>query len=85
MNWDDDQKIPMPHKTTLQQPILFIGCAKDDVLLPAMSKNMEKSIPSLTRAVVPASHWGLWHTPVETNNEIKKWFEGVVFGGQSKL
>lgn len=85
MNHDEDEKIPMPSKTTVQQPTLFIACEKDNVLLPEMSANMEKSIPKLSRASVPASHWGLWHTPVETNAAIKRWFDGVVFGGKSKL
>lgn len=77
--------IPEPAKTTLKQPILFVACAKDDVLLPEMSAGMEDSIPNLTRATVPASHWALWHTPQETNAAIRNWFEGVVFGGKSKL
>ena len=50
-------------------------------VLPSVSK----SIPDLTSAEVPASHWALWHTPQETNDIIKRWFEGVVLGGKSKL
>ena len=46
---------------------------------------VNKSIPNLTTGEVPASHWALWHTPQETNDIIKGWFEGVVFGGKSKL
>jgi len=50
-----------------------------------MSAGMEKVIPNLTRGEVPSSHWALWHTPQETNEIIKRWFEGVVLGGSSKL
>lgn len=70
---------------TVPQPTLFVACEKDDVLLPSMSAGMEKHIPLLSRATVPASHWALWHTPQETNAAIKAWFEGVVLGGKSKL
>lgn len=84
-NHDDDSTIPEATRLTVPQPTLFVACEKDDVLKPEMSAGMEKSIPHLSRASVPASHWGLWHTPKETNDAIKKWLNGVVLGGKSKL
>lgn len=69
----------------LKQPVLFIQALGDNILIPAMSRGMEDKIPHLTRGEVKASHWALWHTPQETNDIIKSWFEGVVFGGKSKM
>ena len=69
----------------VKQPTLFIQALGDSILKPEMSKNMERAIPQLTRGEVKASHWALWHTPKETNDIIKGWIEGVVFGGKSKL
>lgn len=84
-NHDEDSTIPEATRQIVPQPTLFVACEKDDVLTPAMSSGMEQNIPLLTRASVPASHWALWHTPKETNDAIKRWVEGVVFGGKSKL
>lgn len=50
-----------------------------------MARGMERYIPNLTRGEVKAGHWALWHTPKETNEIIRRWIEGVVFGGKSKL
>lgn len=69
----------------IKQPTLFIQATKDDVLTPDLAKGMEKSIANLSTREVPASHWALWHTPQETNDILKEWFEGVVLGGKSKL
>lgn len=69
----------------MRQPTLFIQALRDNILIPKMSEGMEKHIPKLTRGEVDASHWALWHTPQETNDIIKRWIEGVVFGGKSKL
>lgn len=57
----------------------------DSILTPALSIGMEDRVPNLTRGEVPSSHWALWHTPRETNDIIKSWFEGVVFGGKAKI
>jgi len=65
--------------------VLFIQAANDSILKPEMSVGMEKAIPNLTRGEVKASHWALWHTPVETNELVRNWFEQVVFGGKSKM
>lgn len=50
-----------------------------------LTRGMDKAIPNLSKGRVPAGHWALWQTPGETNAIIKKWVEGVVFGGKSKL
>ncbi|TKA34424.1 hypothetical protein B0A54_15256 [Friedmanniomyces endolithicus] len=85
LNHEDDQQLPDPAKSGVQQPVLFIQALYDNVLKPEMSKGMERSIKHLTRGEVPASHWALWHTPQKTNKLIKDWVEGVVLGGKSKL
>ena len=77
INFNDDQKMPEEQRRTIKQPVLFIQATLDDVLIPAMSKDMETYIPDLTRAEVPSSHWALWHTPVETNEAIRLWFKKV--------
>lgn len=77
--------MPNEQRKGVQQPTLFIQALKDNILTPELAKGMEKAIPNLTKAEVPASHWALWHTPAETNGIIKEWLEGVVLGGKSKL
>jgi soluble epoxide hydrolase / lipid-phosphate phosphatase len=84
-NYEAEQTLPESDKTILRQPVLFIQALGDSILKPEMSKNMEKTIPNLTRGEVPSSHWALWHTPQQTNELIKNWIEGVVLGGKSKL
>ncbi|KAK5110183.1 hypothetical protein LTR62_006179 [Meristemomyces frigidus] len=84
-NFEEEKNMPAAQKNGIQQPVLFIQCTHDSVLRPEMSKNMEKSIPNLTRGEVPSSHWGLWHNADKTNEIIKNWIEGVVLGGKSKL
>ena len=69
----------------IEVPVLFIQGIYDATLPPWMSKSMEKSIPSLTRAEVRSAHFLLWHKPEECNTMIKRWIEEVVFGGLNKL
>ena len=69
----------------IKQPTLFIQCLDDFILKPEMSKGMEKSIPHLTRGEVKAGHWVLWQAPEAVNELLENWFEGVVFGGKSKI
>ncbi|KAI7230267.1 alpha/beta-hydrolase [Hortaea werneckii] len=85
LNWEQDQNIPAATRNHLPQPVLFIQAKYDGILIPKLSQGMEKAIPNLTRAEVPASHWALWHTPELTNETIQKWIEGVVLGGKAKL
>ncbi len=72
-------------KTTIDIPVLFIQATRDGALPPAMSFNMEKNLPHLTRKEVEANHWALWEAPEEVNGIVKEWLEGVVFGPKSTL
>lgn len=85
VNFEDDVHMPAEQKKGVQQPTLFIQALRDNVLTPDLAKGMDKAIPNLTTGEVEATHWALWHTPQETNDIIKRWIEGVVFGGKSKL
>lgn len=88
LNFEEDRTLPESARTgsrQITQPTLFIQALFDPVLLPKMSIGMEDKIPHLTRGECHASHWALWHTPGETNDVIRRWFEGVVLGGKSKL
>ena len=85
VNYESEKAMPAEAKKGVKQPTLFIQALGDTVLKPEMSKGMEEKIPKLTRGEVKASHWALWHTPKETNEIIKGWFEQVVFGGKSKI
>ena len=78
---EDELKLPEENKKVIKQPTLYILATKDMILTKEMSLGMEKAIPNLTRAEVPAGHWALWHTPDETNRILKDWLEGVVLGG----
>ncbi|KAF2719469.1 alpha/beta-hydrolase [Polychaeton citri CBS 116435] len=85
VNFDEEMEMAPERQKGLSQPTLFIQCLHDDILTPSLSVGMEDCIPHLTRAEVAASHWGLWHTAAETNDHIKTWVEGVVFGSKSKI
>ncbi|KAI5361950.1 Putative alpha/beta hydrolase-1, epoxide hydrolase [Septoria linicola] len=85
INYEDDLHLPAETRNLIKQPTLYILATRDSILTKAMSRNMEKAVPNLTRGEVPATHWALWHTPNETNAILKEWLEGVVLGGRSKL
>lgn len=65
--------------------MLFIAANRDTVLLPSMSRGMDRHIARLTTRSVDASHWALWQTPRQTNEHIKEWLEKVMINGQSHL
>lgn len=85
VNFEDEKNLPADQRKGIKQPTLFIQATKDNVLTPDLARGMGKAIPNLSTREVPASHWALWHTPQETNDILREWFEGVVFGGKSKL
>ena len=85
VNYDDDRGLPQDQKQGIQQPTLFIQATNDFVLTKDLAKIMDSTIPKLTRREVPAGHWALWQTAEQTNNHIKEWVEGVVFGGKDNL
>ena len=67
------------------QEVLFVVATKDRALQPHMATKMEERIARLTRRQVTAGHWAQWEKPEEVNRILKEWFDGVVFGGKSKL
>ena len=69
----------------IEQEVLFVLATKDQALKPEMAAKMEEKIAKLTRREVVAGHWALWEKPEEVNAILKEWFDGVVFGGRSKL
>ena len=69
----------------VEQEVLFVLATKDQALKPHMAAKMEERIGRLTRREVTAGHWALWEKPEEVNAILKEWFDGVVFGGKSKL
>ncbi|EEH35520.1 epoxide hydrolase [Paracoccidioides lutzii Pb01] len=69
----------------LDIPVLFILATQDQALRPALSRNMSKYVPNLTTEEVKAGHWAHWQVPGECNEAIRRWMEGVVFTGKSKL
>ena len=69
----------------IEQEVLFVMATKDQALKPHMAAKMEERIDRLTRRQVTAGHWALWEKPEEVNGILKEWFDGVVFGGKSKL
>lgn len=88
INHADELALPLPadaNQPLILIPTLFIAAKRDAVLLPSMSKDMERSIPKLTRREVDADHWALWQAKHDVNAILQEWFEGVVFGGRAKL
>ncbi|KAK5135541.1 hypothetical protein LTR08_005176 [Meristemomyces frigidus] len=85
VNWEEDRALPAENRAGLKQPTLFIQCLNDSILKPEMSEGMEAKIPNLTRGEVGAGHWALWQAPEAVNESLRGWFEGVVFGGRSKI
>jgi len=85
LNFEDEKALPADQRKGVQQPSLYVFAERDGVLSEDLTRGMDKAIPNLSKGRVPAGHWALWQTPGETNAIIKKWVEGVVFGGKSKL
>ena len=69
----------------IEQEVLIVLATKDQALKPQMAAKMEERIDKLTKRQVTAGHWALWEKPEEVNGILKDWFDGVVFGGKSKL
>ena len=61
--------------------MLFIVASKDLALGPALSKDMDKVVPNLTKREVVAGHWALIEAAKQVNEHIREWFDGVVFAG----
>jgi soluble epoxide hydrolase / lipid-phosphate phosphatase len=72
-------------KLPIEQEVLFVLATKDQALKPQMAAKMQERIGNLTTRQVTAGHWALWEKPEEVNGILKEWFDGVVFGGKSKL
>ena len=85
VNFEDERALPAERRGGVEQPVLFIFATGDSILSEDLQRGMDKAIPNMTKVSVPASHWALWHTPVQTNDAIKRWVEGVVFGKASRL
>ncbi|KAK3711236.1 hypothetical protein LTR37_009830 [Vermiconidia calcicola] len=85
LNFEDEKSLPASQRDGIKQPTLFIRATKENILTEDLTRGMDKAIPLLTSETVPASHWALWHTPVETNEIVQRWVQGVVLGGRSKL
>lgn len=83
-NYEDELHLPEAQRNRIEQPVLFVQALKDNVLVPAMSKGMEKVIPRLTRAEVPTGHWALWQAPERVNGIVGGWLEGVEREGGEK-
>lgn len=69
----------------IEQEVLFVLATKDRALKPQMAAKMHERVDRLTTRQVTAGHWALWEKPEEVNGILKEWFDGVVFGGKSKL
>ncbi|XP_036946951.1 bifunctional epoxide hydrolase 2-like [Acanthopagrus latus] len=60
----------------LLMPALMVTAGKDQVLLPALSKGMEKMIPNLIRGhIEECGHWTQMERPEETNKILISWLK----------
>ena len=75
LNWRDDLELPVEVRHVIRQPTLYIFASKDNILTRETSAGMERAVPHLTRAEVPAGHWALWQTPRQTNDILQRWLE----------
>ncbi|WPH02972.1 Hypothetical protein R9X50_00584400 [Acrodontium crateriforme] len=89
VNYEEELELPENCKNgssnQITQPVLFIQCLDDHILIPKLSAGMESQIPHLSRGEVKTAHWALWQDPENVNRIVKAWFEGVVFGGKTKM
>ena len=65
-------------KTSIDMPVLFIAASRDAALPPAMSAQMEKFVPRLTRMEVNASHWAQTEKAQEVNVIIRAWLTATL-------
>jgi soluble epoxide hydrolase / lipid-phosphate phosphatase len=70
---------------TIDVPTLMITATKDIILTPALSRNMEKYLPRLSRGEVQANHWALTQKGDEVNKIVKEWLEREVLELRSSL
>jgi len=83
-NWEEDQEL-LGERSYISIPTLFIQALYDSVLLPSMSKGMDKYLKNLTKTEVEATHWALTQKPEEVNAIIGSWLDKVGFGTKSSL
>lgn len=83
VNWEEDKELVKPD-LKVEVPSLFIAATKDSVLLPELSRGMDKFFENYTTAEVEASHWALWQTPDAVNQHILDFLKKNAQGGQTK-
>lgn len=59
-------------------PALFLAATRDEALPLSMSDGMDQYFEDLTRGEVEASHWALWESPAEVNEQVSAWLEKVL-------
>ncbi|KAI1383642.1 alpha/beta-hydrolase [Hypoxylon trugodes] len=73
INFEDELPIAQAGGNKFKMPVLFIQARNDPVLIPELSKGMDKYFDKLTRAEVNTGHWALIEGPSAVNKEIKDW------------
>ncbi|KAH6959850.1 Alpha/Beta hydrolase protein [Ilyonectria sp. MPI-CAGE-AT-0026] len=59
-------------------PAFFLAATRDEALPLSMSDGMDQYFEDLTRGEVEASHWALWESPAEVNEQVSAWLEKVL-------
>lgn len=72
LNWEDEW-ILGNRTIVLETPALFIAALRDPALPPALSADMQRYVPNLTRKEVNSSHWALWEKSEQINEMVGKW------------
>ncbi len=93
VNWEDEQVLVQAAaaksggaggteaaKKRIDVPALMLMAESDEALPPALSKNMDRYVTTLTKVVVPGSHWVLWQSAAAANAEIEKFLEPLLAG-----
>eukprot|EP00164_Ancoracysta_twista_P008755 GFYU01012742.1.p1 GENE.GFYU01012742.1~~GFYU01012742.1.p1 ORF type:complete len:342 (+),score=67.52 GFYU01012742.1:162-1187(+) len=69
----------------IEQPALMVTAGKDAVLLPAMSKGMERVVPRLTRAHIElCGHWTQLEQPQQLNTILVEWLQTLSLAGRPR-
>ncbi|KAI1653578.1 alpha/beta-hydrolase [Daldinia decipiens] len=77
INFEDELPIAQAGGHRFTMPTLFVQALRDFVLVPALSKGMDKYFDKLTRADVDTEHWAMLEDPTAVNKIIQSWIETI--------
>jgi soluble epoxide hydrolase/lipid-phosphate phosphatase len=54
-------------------PAMLVVATRDEYLVPAMAKNVQKHVPQCVLTTIDSTHWAMVEKPDELNSVLKNW------------